>query len=74
MLDHFARARAERIIEDVLRAHPHGAPTMVLHERLLRAGYAMPQIHDVLAAMRARDAARFEAGAWRRKPARAPMA
>jgi len=41
-------SQAVRLTEDVIRAHPEGAPTRVVLERLLRAGVGLPQACEAL--------------------------
>ena len=58
-------SHAVRLAEDVIRAHPEGAPTRVVLERLLRVGIALPQACEALLGLERAQRVASDGERWR---------
>lgn len=58
------RDRAWAIVSDCLRAQLYGASTMMVMDRLVRAGYTLDEAGRALQEMREAKLVTFEAGHW----------
>ena len=60
-----SEGRAVRLAEDVIRAHPEGASTRLVLERLTRVGIALPEACDALLGLERARRVRTDGERWR---------